>query len=253
MSEKTTPGASASDVADEEIRMDDESHTTQTDEEITADDSAEETHTDLTGDESAADEAADDNDADDTAAAEATPVDEEDENAKWLRNRGIDPKDPDAIKKAAEYARETERKFHQSRQEEAASRRSVQDAIAEDESIQEHMPDNDDSRVARLERNLAEERFYRTHPEAVGHEDEIIATAKKYPKLAADFDLGALWDLTQAQNTAQLVAEAEERGRKQAAEEQQRKSTARVPSGNASAGGKTPKKDPLIEGFDSEL
>lgn len=161
---------------------------------------------------------------------------ETDEDVAWLRTKGIDPSSPEAIRKAAQLARNTEREFHKTRQE---AKQSIQAAVTEQEQETGNVDLYANPDLVAIQREVAEERFLRKNPEAESRLDDIIATAKEFPALARDFDLNTLWEITQARDAKKIAKEAEERGRKAEREAISRASAASLPSGNATTAGNT--------------
>lgn len=204
---------------------------------------AEETHTDSqTGDESDADGTADDKATDDKTT--------ETEDDKWLRNKGVDPSDPKAVAAAWKKA---EQEFHKTRQSKPSE--SIQATVTKDETVQalDEIAGLDPTTV-KLQRDVSEMRFFMEHTEITDRnavQAEIVAAAKKFPKLAADFDLETLYAIAKSERVSEVETKAEARGRKAKAEEVERTSSTAVSEGNASSGAATEDND-FMKGFNSK-
>jgi hypothetical protein len=237
MSEATTTPAGAADVGDAILSDDDQAVISQPTEtaatETEAEATTEETHTDPTG-------------VEESAEAKA----EVDRKHDWLKNKGLDPSDPDVLDKVEQKWREAEQGFHQDRQK---AKQSIKDAVEQDETAQAITDQiGEDPRIVQLERNQKELTFFMNHPEAKDRQDDIIAVAKKYPKLAADFDLDTLYAISKSEKLDDAVKEAEAKGRQAAKAEIAKSSVAATPAGMASGPSATKTKDPFDTGFDSE-
>lgn len=210
-----------------------------------AEGSTKETHTDATsGDESNVD-------AGNTAEAE-------DDDAAWLRNKGIDPSDPDAIKKAAKLARDTEREFHASRQDKSKPNKSIQQGVSENQDVKAlDEARGADPRLEMIERTQAEILFFQRHAEIAAAERasveaEILAVAERYPRLASDFDLDTMYAIAKSERISTVERAAETRGRKAKAEEIERSSSAAIPDGNASSNAQAKEEADFLKGFNSK-
>jgi hypothetical protein len=149
-----------------------------------------------------------------------------DQNVEWLKNKGIDPSDPQALSKAAAMYREAERAMHESNQ----NRKNLQTELGEDDEQTLIDPN-----VAAFGRQVTELRFYQDHPEAKGREDEIIAVAKDYPELGKAYNLQALWEIVQGRSASAAIKAAEKKGSEQTRQDIARASIAGAPRGSASA------------------
>ena len=177
--------------------------------------------------ESAAGEPTEDTQTDPQGTDESVDVPADtDENLEWLKSKGISPDDPDFNSKVAAAYRNAEKQMHTATEK---AKQSLQKGI-------EPAPDEyTDPGVFEMQLDLAELRFYSEHPEAKGHEADLIAVSKDYPELGQAFNLKAMWEIAQARNAKSAIKEAETRGRQAAKAELARTSTATTPKGNASS------------------
>lgn len=244
MSEKNTTSAATDISAEASEAIFGDSQVEDTAAVAEAGDSTEETHTDT---ESGAESV-------DTKSSTESIVDDEDE--EWLRNKGVDPNDPAAVKKAVKLARDAEREFHKARQSKPSE--SIEATVAKDENVQALDEANGmDPSSVKLQRDVAELRFFGDHPEITREvkdqvQAEIVAAAKKFPKLAADFDLETLYAIAKSERVNDVEKTAEARGRKAKAEEIERSSGAAIPDGSATAGAAKGSSDSdFLKGFNS--
>lgn len=177
--------------------------------EQTAEASAEDTQPDPQVDESEAEKA-------DTAAKH-----------EWLRNKGIDPSDPEALDKVEQKWREAEKGFHTQRQE-AKSKLKDEAVIA--------VTGDDDVRsaLAQVQVQLAVNDFYSAHPDARELDGRMAEIVQAKPYLAGDLE--AVYALANADSLKDRLAAAEARGREAAKLEIAKSSAAASPKGNASTG-----------------
>lgn len=200
MSETTT-------TADAEVQTAEQSQA-----EVTAEKTAEATDTQTQTDPKGPDESAE-------AIAGADKYD-------WLKNKGIDPADPEALDKVEQKWREAEQGFHQARQDAKGQLREEASTAAE--------AAQDDPVLARmevLETRVAVTDFFTAHPEAKELDGDMAEIVKAKPYLAGDLE--AVYALAQVGKHEADVKAAETRGREQAKAEIAKASTAGAPHGNA--------------------
>lgn len=175
--------------------------------EQTAEASAEDTQPDPQVDESEAEKA-------DTAAKH-----------EWLRNKGIDPSDPEALDKVEQKWREAEKGFHTQRQEAKSKLRDeAVTAVTGDDEVR--------SALAQVQVRLAVNDFYADHPDARALDEQMAAIVQAKPYLASDLE--AVYALASYGSQQEKLKAAEERGREAAKQEIARSSQAASPKGNAS-------------------
>lgn len=154
-------------------------------------------------------------------AAEST-----DDNVDWLKNKGIDPSDPEALSKAAAMYRNAEKQMHEATQGAADK---LRDAATEATTTGDEVTD----RVSRLETELQVTRFYQKHPDAEQLDTELAELVQKKPWLAQDLE--DAYTIVKAGKSDAALKAAEAKGREQAKQEIAKASTAGTPTGNASS------------------
>lgn len=145
----------------------------------------------------------------------------------WLKNKGIDPADPEALDKVEQKWREAEQGFHQTRQE--AKSQLQDEAVAAAEAAQ------DDPVLARmqvLETRVAVNDFFTSHPDAKELDGDMAEIVKAKPYLSSDLE--AVYALARMGKRDSELKEAEKRGSAQTRQEIAKASTAGAPRGNAS-------------------
>lgn len=156
-----------------------------------------------------------------------TQTDQQPDHADWLRNKGIDPSDPDAVNKAAEAWRTAEQEFHKGRQTKSELGEQTEAAtrdLAGDDPVL--------ARMSVLENRQIVRDFYDTNPGAKDMDAEMAEIVKAKPYLAQDLD--AVYALaTKAKHDTEL-AQAREAGRNEAKAQIAKASIAGTPHGNAS-------------------
>jgi hypothetical protein len=157
-------------------------------------------------------------------ADESVAVTETDDDVEWLKKKGVDPTDPEALKKAAKIARDNQREFHQSRQTQLKDQAV---ANAQDEYIDPVM-----IQLQQMQVRMNVSDFYASHPEAKELDGELAEVVKARPYLAQDLD--AAYALVKAGKTDAEIKAAEARGRERAKAELAKSSTAGTPTSNAS-------------------
>lgn len=193
----------------------------------------------------AADEQTTETQPDPTSTPESTEHTEDDDVA-WLRNKGVDPTDPAALKNAAKFARDAEREFHKSRQEAKNQLRDeITTAYAPDEADTEYDPvmarlQALESRDQQREASLRVIDFYDAHPDARDLDSDMADIVKAKPYLAQDLD--ALYTIAKASKSDAAITAAEERGRETERQAIGRASSAHLPAGNASSPSSTSQK-----------
>jgi hypothetical protein len=161
-------------------------------------------------------------------AAEQTETEPQpDPDLEWAKTHGIDPDDPEALKKALKIARDNQR---ETRADMQAQKNLQKELIPEEKPAYQEA----DPQVAFLNRRVTEMQFYQDNPEAKGREDDIIAVAKDYPELGQAYNLQALWEIAKGRAADAAVKAAEKKGSVQARQEIAKASVAGTPKGNAS-------------------
>lgn len=230
MNETTTTAPQAEDISAEPIDFEEDSQAEDTTE--TAEAPADETQPDPSGKDEPVE-----------ADAEAEPEAGTDEHIEWLKSKGIDPSDPQAMSKVASMYREAERAMHSARQE---AKNHVSDASSE--------AANGDDFLA-LKNKVTAMEFYQNHKGADKYDEQIAQVIRERPTYKSDgsIDIEAAYDMVRSQNLDAEIAAAEKRGREAAKAEIARSSTAATPKGNASSPVSTPDVDPDLEAFNKEF
>lgn len=211
-----------------------------------AEESTDKTHTDTTGAES----------------ADANKTEQTDEDLAWLAEKGIKPEDPDFNKKVAKAYREAEKAMHEATTAKAAATagKSIQDSVAKDDNVKTiDEAAGEDPEKVQMKRDMTEMRFFMDHGDEIAPaqrkavEAEIVAVAKEFPKLAADFDLETMYAIAKSRRSAADIEAARRTGRDEAKAEIARASTQQTSKGNAAGATTTKGADPIAEGFKAAL
>lgn len=188
----------------------------------------------------------------DTSTTDKGATGADDADLSWLENKGVDVNDPKAV--AAAW-RKAEQEFHKSKQEAKQPTQNIQQQVTSDDTVQQLDQSRGlDPKVVALERDVAEMRFFMSHPEITAEQRDqatadIVNTAKKHPLLATEFDLETLWAISKSQKVDTIAQTAETRGRQAKAEEIARASAAAIPDGDASGGKKAEQEAGFLKGF----
>lgn len=153
-----------------------------------------------------------------------------DDTSDWLKKKGIDPSDPEAITKLAKSAREAERAMHAKAQKASELEKTIEsqsDEYAEQTALQTGQDPELLKRVQRVEVQSAVRDFFTENPEAREIETEMIAELQKRPYLAGDLD--ALYKVVKASDLDSVKSQASKDTLTKLAQNQQ----AAVPTGNA--------------------
>jgi hypothetical protein len=145
-----------------------------------------------------------------------------DEHLEWLKSKGVDPSDPQAMSKVAEMYRNAEKQMHQASQE-AKAKSQLGDASKEAAA-------GDD--LQEIKNELTVIRFYQDHPEARDLDPQMAEIVSKKPWLANDLE--DVLTLAKANKHADELKAAETKGRESVKAEIARSSSAQAPRGNAS-------------------
>lgn len=159
------------------------------------------------------------------------PVQTDNSDSEWLKNKGIDPSSPDAVEKLAKMARSSEKAMHEKAQQKSELEKSVGEVA--DQQIAQHEQDTGtqvsetDRAVQRLLIKDNVRTFFDSNPEAKPFEKAMAAELENAPHLAGD--LQSLY--------ARAVVASGDSVRSQAKQETleslAQKQTASVPRGNA--------------------
>lgn len=157
-----------------------------------------------------------------------------DDNSEWLKSKGIDPTDPEAVAKIAKMARESEKAMHAKAQRASELEKTVDTGFTEavNQDVTNGALEADDPRIAikRLEIKQNVRDFFDANPEAKPYEQDMIKIVAEKPHLRDDLD--ALYALALKDNVSSLKSE----GGKEALETLAAKQSATAPRGSATNG-----------------
>lgn len=162
-----------------------------------------------------------------TNESESTSPDT-DEDLAWLKNKGLDPEDPEFARKAAQLARNTEREFHKSRTE---SKKSQLQAAVSNSYEDDEYADPNDQRIRTLETHFATQQFFDANPGAKEMDGELAKILTERPHLAGDLE--AVYAIAKSSRYEAELKAAETKGATRAKQEIARSSGAALPKGNA--------------------
>jgi len=157
-----------------------------------------------------------------------------DDNAEWLKTKGIDLSTPEGQAKLAQSYRELEKGYHQKAQRaselEKTATEGFEEAVSQD--VTQGTIDADDPRIAikRLEIKQNVRDFFDANPEAKEYEKEMAKIVVEKPYLRDDLE--ALYAVALKNNVSALKSE----GGKEALESLAAKQSATAPKGSATNG-----------------
>jgi hypothetical protein len=153
-----------------------------------------------------------------------------DDTSEWLKKKGIDVNDPEAITKLAKSAREAERAMHAKAQKASELEKTIEskaDEYAEQTALETGQDPELLKRVQRVEVQSTVRDFFAENPEAKESEQAMIAELQQRPYLAGDLD--ALYKVVKASDLESVKSQASKDTLTKLAQNQQ----AAVPTGNA--------------------
>jgi hypothetical protein len=166
-----------------------------------------------------------------------TEAPSEDDTSKWLKAKGIDPSDPEAINKLAKSAREAERAMHQKAQRAKELERSMtelSDESAEQVAISTGQDPELLKRVQRFEVKSTIRDFFESNPEAKAYEQDMIQEMNNSGLYGSpEAMLRAAYAMAVSKNPDKVRSQA----RKETLENLAQKQQASVPTGNATNAG----------------
>lgn len=178
-----------------------------------------------------------------TTTTEETTVSQEtsepsvDDNSEWLKAKGIDPSDPEAINKLAKSAREAERAMHQKAQKASELEKSMSemsDESAEQAAIQTGQDPELLKRVQRFEVKSSIRDFFDANPEAKKYETQMIEEMSTSGLFGTpEAMLRAAYAISVSKDTDSVKSQAKRETLEKLAQKQQ----ASVPTGNATNAG----------------
>jgi hypothetical protein len=156
--------------------------------------------------------------------------DNSDDVTEFLKKKGIDASDPEALKKVADMARNAEKAMHEKARKASELEKNL--STASDEYAEEvaEQTGQDPELLKRLQRVEVKESvrdFWNNNPDALSYEQDMINELQTRPYLAGDLD--ALWAVVKSKNSDDLKSQ----GKKEALSNLAQKQQAAVPAGNA--------------------
>lgn len=161
-----------------------------------------------------------------------------DESLEWLRNKGIDPNDPDALKKAAVMSRKAEQEFHKNRQESKVLEKQVISGVDTGNEFLDKL------HVIEAQQQILAFKMNPKYRDFGDYEQEMT-------KISQDegiYNLEALYHMAKGRNI-DLSETYEAKGREAAKAALARSSAAKSPSSNANMATPT-SKDSALDAFD---
>lgn len=191
-------------------------------------------------------------------ASTDAPEPSKDDNSEWLKNKGIDPSDPDAINKLAKAAREAERAMHNKAQK-ASELEKTMGALSDEsaEAVAEQTGADPEllKRVQRMEVKDSVRNFFDGNPDAKPFESEMIAEiAKGQLAGSAEAVLEAAYAIALKNNVGGLKSQAKKETLTNLAQKQQAAQPrgAAVTSASASSAITPQNVDAMVAGMSHE-
>lgn len=179
------------------------------------------------------------------------------DNLEWLKNKGIDPSDPQAVTKVAEMYRNAEKAMHVNAQKASELEKTIsggaQQAIADATASGEvDTAELALARVAALELQASVNTFFSNNPDAKQHETAMVKLVTDRPEIGQLVRQGALsvadlHTMVRGSDTT-VVDEAKSQGATEALQQLANKQLATAVPGAATTSAVSPQKgDPLME------
>lgn len=195
-----------------------------------------------------------------TEAVVEAPAEEEqeatepsqDDNSAWLKSKGIDPNDPEAINKLAKSAREAEKAMHQKSQKASELEKTMgemSDASAEQVAEATGQDPEVLKRLQRIEVRDAKREFFENNPDAAKYEKEMAKIAVEAGLYGTPESIMKAAYAMAKVNDPSSSSQVKQETLKNLAQKQQ----SAVPQGNAVTSGTTPKEKPASEMSIEEL
>jgi plasmid maintenance system antidote protein VapI len=160
-----------------------------------------------------------------------------DDTSEWLKNKGIDPSDPEAINKLAKSAREAERAMHSKAQKASELEKTMtemSDASAEQIAQATGQDPEMVKRIQRIEVRDAKRTFFENNPGAAQYEGEMAKIATESGLYGtAEAIMKAAYAIARSQDIDAVKSQAKRETLEGLAHKQQ----AAVPTGNAVSSG----------------
>lgn len=180
------------------------------------------------------------------APAQEAQEPSEDDNSKWLKSKGIDPNDPDAINKLAKISQDAEKFGHSKAQKASELEKTMgemSDASAEHAAEQTGQDPEVLKRLQRMEVKEAKRDFFQANPDAAQYESQMAKIAVESGLYGSpEAILNAAYAIAKNQDSS-VKSQVKAETLKGLAQKQQ----SAVPKGNAVTSGTTPKEKPVSE------
>lgn len=181
-----------------------------------------------------------------TEVTEETKEPSQDDNSEWLKSKGIDPTDPEAINKLAKSAREAEKAMHQKSQKASELEKTMgemSDSSAEQVAEATGQDPEVLKRLQRIEVREAKRDFFSQNPDAAKYEKEMAKIATESGLYGTpDAIMKAAYAMAKTNDPTQK-SQVREETLKGLAQKQQ----SAVPRGNAVTTGAAPQEKPVSE------
>lgn len=173
-------------------------------------------------------ESDEDNEEEVTDAPDEDNAEETDDLAAWAENKGIDPNDPKA---AIAFAKQQEQGFHKKQQQTSELKKEL--------SKPQEGYNSTDSEQERLLDEMRLHSFYAERPDAREHDQDMAKIYLDYQQSQPEFarylkrNLNVLHDMARARTGDEKVAQARQKGKKDALESTARSQASAAPKSNA--------------------
>lgn len=174
------------------------------------------------------------------SAEQEAPVDD---TSEWLKNKGIDPTDPEAINKLAKSAREAEKAMHRNAERRSELEKAAK--ITDDQIVPDATPEQRDNiRMRNLELRYDIQQWKLENQEKLAHEADMVKILSDPNKrLLVQEGLLTLDDVySMARGTGSDESSIKSQGGQEALQKLAQKQQAAVPRGNAVTSGTTSSK-----------
>lgn len=179
------------------------------------------------------------------------------DNSEWLKNKGIDASDPEAVSKLADMARNAEKAMHEKAMKASELEKTISSGTQEQiaDATAQGQVDTADialARIAALELQNSVNSFFTSNPDAKQHEQAMVKLVTDRPEVGQLVRQGALsvsdlYSMARGSDPS-AVAEAKAQGGQQALQQLANKQTAAAIPGAATTSAVVPQKgDPIAE------
>lgn len=156
------------------------------------------------------------------------PAKADNSTEEWLKNKGIDPKSPEAIEKVAEMARNAEKAMHEKANKASELEKALDEGITQ-EAVDTGFNDEERLDLVRIKTKLSVREFFDANPQAKPYEQAMITELRNKPHLAGDLE--SLYALAAVKSGT--LDEVKSQGKREALTDLAQRQQAAVPRGNA--------------------